>query len=157
MGGADDDLGGSSQADDDGTARVHQWGPETSDIGLRVTFPGIKLGSIPEGVGSAQDHKFVVLDKKKKSKRYSVQLVPDEAGEYPAWKSGFNYVLVLARKLSAPHVLGCVAVLGRQLLPVGQLRHECLAWVELQSEPKTFGKHMVTGVFTRDKTSWIIV
>jgi hypothetical protein len=152
MGGAADDIGGSSGADEEyGDASIRQWGAGASDVGLQVVFRAIGLRSIPNGF-DAGHRKFVVMDKKK-SMRCSVQLVPDELGQYPVWETGSNYVLVLARELSAPDALGCVAVLGRLLLPLGQVRHECLAWVELQADSKTFD---IAGEFTQ-QCMWIIV
>lgn len=117
-------------------AKVHQWGPKSSDIGLQVSYPGIKLTSTPAlGVGIANG-KFIVVNEKRASRtRYSVQLMPDNTGDFPAWKSQFQYIMVLDWELSPPDTLNSMAVLGRELSPGGRLCHECVAWVEMEEEP----------------------
>lgn len=56
MGYSQHDLGGFSVYTHSTTAQTHhQWGPEASNIGLRVTYPGIKLELILEIPGPTRN------------------------------------------------------------------------------------------------------
>ena len=116
-----------------------------SSYRLCVMYPGIKL----EPVKSHLDTRIIVITG---NDRHSVQLSPDENGNYIRWNEDLLYCLVMAKIPSSES--GSLTILGSKDKSQNvDLRHECLAWVELLNESEDGD---VRGEILSDDTYWYI-
>ena len=141
MGGLSGDIGDLSDTDNYGEIyKLDQ------SISLWVRYPGIKL----EPIKSHLNTRIIVITG---NDQHSVQLSPDEKGNYIRWNKDLLYYLVMAKIPSSES--GSLAILGSKDKSENvNLRHECLAWIELLAEPEDGD---VRGEILSEDTYWYIM